>query len=188
MNTTSLFVELLVIGVGAAIWVLLLTLSIFGYEWFPPDKTLSILDAIPILAVVYVLGIVSDRMIDLLFSHLWGSKARLQQFPDAKAYHEARRKVLTSSDAMSKMIEYSRSRIRICRGWSVHSILIACAIIIFAWTRLPDRQLAVGVSIFGATAFFFLGFASWYAWRYLNATQYLKIRDYAEFLDRKTKP
>ena len=60
MSTTSLFVELIVVGVGAAIWLTLLTLALFGYGWVqvPADKALSIPAAIPILAVVYVLGIV----------------------------------------------------------------------------------------------------------------------------------
>ena len=93
MSTTSLFVELIVVGVGAAIWLALLTLALFGYEWVqvPADKALSIPAAIPILAVVYVLGIVSDRMIDILFHRLWGTKLRSQQFPDTKDYYEASR-------------------------------------------------------------------------------------------------
>jgi len=185
MNTTNLFVELVVIGVGAAIWILLLTLSLFGYEWIPYETAISIPAAIPILSIVYVLGIVSDRMIDIFFNSLWSNKYRRQCFPLAQDYHEARRRVITSSDAMSEMIEYSRSRLRICRGWSVHSFLIAIGIIVFAWTRISDHQLAITVSYFGAAAFCILGLTSWYAWRYLNTTQYLKIREQAQFLDHQ---
>ncbi len=52
MSTTSLFVELIVVGVGAAIWLALLTLALFGYEWVqvPADKALSIPAAIATLS------------------------------------------------------------------------------------------------------------------------------------------
>ena len=186
MNTTSLFVELVVIGVGAAIWVVLLIFMAFGYEWVPSEKALSIPAAIPILAVVYVLGIVSDRMIDILFDYVWGKTFRKKHFPRTGDYHEARRKVLTRSDAMAHIIEYSRSRLRICRGWSVHSILIAITLVVFSWTQLSDHSLRMRVSLFGGLAFCFLGVTSWYAWRYLNTTQYLKVYEQAAFLDRTT--
>ena len=32
MNTTDLFVELIIIGIGGAIWLLLLIFSVFGYD------------------------------------------------------------------------------------------------------------------------------------------------------------
>ena len=184
MSTTSLFVELVVIGIGAAIWVALLTLALFGYQWIPADKAFSIPTAIPVLAVVYVLGIVSDRMIDILFDRFWGTNLRLKHFPDTQKYHEARRTVLTSSDAMSEIIEYSRSRLRICRGWAVHSFLIAIALVVFALTRIANQQVAIGVSVYGGVAFSLLGASSWCAWRYLNTTQYLKISEQASFLVR----
>ena len=38
MSTTDLFVDLMVIGIGAAIWLILLIFSIFGYEWVPVDQ------------------------------------------------------------------------------------------------------------------------------------------------------
>jgi len=135
VSTTSLFVELVVIGIGAAIWVTLVILAFFGYEWVSIDKALSLPAAIPILSVVYVLGIVSDRIIDILFDRLWGATLRLKEFPDTAVYHQARRTALTGSNAMADIIEYSRSRLRICRGWSVHSLLIAIALVVFALTR-----------------------------------------------------
>jgi len=38
MGTTDLFVELIVIGIGATAWVVLATFSIFGYEWAPLEQ------------------------------------------------------------------------------------------------------------------------------------------------------
>ncbi|NJN21306.1 MAG: hypothetical protein HC812_09070 [Leptolyngbya sp. RL_3_1] len=67
MSTTDLFVELLIIGVGAAIGLFLLVLTVFGYGWLAWDGLLSLPALLPILAIVYVLGIVVDRFSDRLF-------------------------------------------------------------------------------------------------------------------------
>ena len=49
MNTTILFVELIVIGVSAIIWPILLVFSIFGYAWVPVVGLQSAIAAIPII-------------------------------------------------------------------------------------------------------------------------------------------
>lgn len=81
MNTTSLFVELVVIGVGALAWVALLVLSVFGYDWVPLDPLLAAAATVPLLSVVYVLGIVSDRVADLLFDLVWTRTLRGHSLP-----------------------------------------------------------------------------------------------------------
>lgn len=72
MSTTDLFVELMVIGIGASIWLILFIFSIFGYEWVPVDRVASLFALIPVAAVVYVLGIIVDRIADTIFEKLWG--------------------------------------------------------------------------------------------------------------------
>ena len=73
MSTTNLFVELVVIGVGVFIWVVLFVFSVIGMDWIRISDTLLISSAIPALAFIYVLGIVWDRFIDYLFDRFWGS-------------------------------------------------------------------------------------------------------------------
>ena len=184
MNTTNLFVELIVIGLGAAMWITLMILTVFGYEWIPAYDFLSIITAIPVLAIVYVLGIVSDRMIDKLFDCFWGTTFCKRHFGTVMEYHHARRNVLTSSDRLANLIGYSRSRLRICRGWAVHSILIAVTVPFFAWSALPnDHELAIKISIFCSGTFIFLGVTSWNAWRMLSETQYNQIKEGANFFE-----
>jgi len=186
VTTSSLVVELLVIGVGAASWVVLLAASVFGNSWLIALQPFATLLAIPALAIVYTLGIVSDRMIDSLFGLIWGGSLRRSQFPDNKSYHRARRTVLTGSNRMADMIEYSRSRMRICRGWAVHSLLIALALNVYCGLQIEDDQLAYRAHIFGTSMFCVLGISSWHAWRNLTATQYLQVREQSEFLACKT--
>jgi hypothetical protein len=70
MNTTSIFVELIVIGVGTATILVLLALTVLGYDWVPWSKLTSISVAVPCLSVVYVLGIAFDRLADRLLSRI----------------------------------------------------------------------------------------------------------------------
>lgn len=186
MNTTSLFVELIVIGIGAGFWIALLVFAIFGYSWIPDNNMFSLISAIPFLATVYVLGIVSDRLIDKFFDKLWGTDLRVQYFEGPIEYFKARRIVITSSDRMADIIEYSRSRLRICRGWAVHSILIAVAIPVFAYAQFTD-EMALKISIAGCTIFCILAVSSFIAWKYLTKMQYLKIKEQAEFLEQNNK-
>ena len=71
MGTTELFVELIVIGVGALIWMVLGTLGIFGYDWVPLDRILSISALIPFLSMIYIIGIITDRIADVIFEAIW---------------------------------------------------------------------------------------------------------------------
>ena len=53
------------------IWVTLLVLSIFGYGWAPLDQLFFLPSLLPILAITYSFGIVTDRVADCLFDKIW---------------------------------------------------------------------------------------------------------------------
>ena len=64
MSTTLLFVELLIAGIQVVVWLVLLVLCVFGYQWAAalPFTLLSewqALIAVIVLSFVYVLGIFS---------------------------------------------------------------------------------------------------------------------------------
>ena len=182
MNTTNLFVELLVIGVGAALWVLLVVLSVFGYQWIPIQQDVSWLALGPLLSISYLLGIIIDRIADMLFEIFWGNKLRGDWFPEKINYYNARRRILLASERLSDMLEYSRSRLRICRGWTFNAVMFAICLNIFVWTQLAWWHLATVTSIFGTIAMLLLALASWYAWKRLSLSEYRRIREQAEFL------
>ena len=65
MTTTTLFVELVVIGLHSILWIGLLVLTFAGYQNPAWEKLLTLNLAVPALGVTYVLGIVIDRLCDL---------------------------------------------------------------------------------------------------------------------------
>lgn len=190
MNTTNLFVELIVIGVGATLWIVLLILSLFGYAWVPFDGLLSLPALIPILSVIYVLGIVVDRLADALFEQIWkeGLLARVyMQANRNDQYRNDRRLLYTESDRLADLLEYGRSRLRICRGWVVNSVLILVAMNLFIWLRLEPALPRLQVSLGGSGLLFLLILGLWLSWRHLVLTDYRKTKDQAQFLRDRNK-
>lgn len=183
MNTTNLFVELIVIGVGAIIWLILFVFSVFGYAWVPTDYLLSSFAAIPILAVVYVLGIISDRVADTVFDWIWSDNLQKPYFKGRPEYYNARRIILTRSERLSDLLEYGRSRLRICRGWAFNSILIIISLNTFIWANFSNSSFAISISVFGSISLLVIAFGAWFAWRNLTKNEYRKIKEQAEFID-----
>ena len=82
MNTTTLFVELLVVGIGTATWLILFLAAILSYKF--NTEILSDNKAIigTLIAVVYVLGIVNDRLIRGLFISIIENRAKKRIFTE----------------------------------------------------------------------------------------------------------
>jgi hypothetical protein len=182
MSTTNLFVELIVIGVGALIWVVLLILTLFGLNWLPYDALISPIYAIPLLAIIYVLGIISDRVADYVFSLLWTDDLRGSYFKDRKEYYHNRRIILVNSERLSDLLEYGRSRLRISRGWAFNLILVLISCNAFLWIHLYAMENILYVSILSSIILLLLIFASWFSWRSLVLNEYRKIKEQAQFI------
>ena len=180
MSTTNLFVELLVIGVGALIWIVLLILAVFGYHWIPDDLLKSPVMAVPALAIVYVLGILSDRLADTCFEKIWNDDLRDEFFKHKKDYYDARRLILTKSERLSELLEYGRSRLRICRGWVFNTVLIIVCFNLFVWVRVSEPSI---LNLLFINVFLVLFLSSaWFSWKKLVLTEYRKIKEQSAFI------
>src|SRR5437879_7158676 len=178
MSTTSFFVELIVIGVGAAIWIVLAVLSIFGVSWLSTssfNKDLGFLLVAPALTLVYVLGIITDRAADWVFGP-WSRALQRREFADAKEYYRARTIVYARHEALTDLYEYGRSRLRICRGWALNATLILIAYDVFT-----GRQTSAGVRgllwTTGTLGFGLLAVGALAAWRGLTMAEVARLRE-----------
>ena len=145
MNVTALFVELLVIGMGTATWLALFLAAILGYRF-----DTNLLQENPALigtltAIVYVLGIIVDRLVRDLFMPTLEAKARRAVFTPERIGHiraiapdidegnlsmEMEKFIRANSESLASKIDYNRSRLRICRAWILHFALIGVG---FTW-------------------------------------------------------
>jgi len=93
MTTTNVFAELLIIGIETMGWIALLILSLFGYEWIDFSVFNHLVIAIPLAVAAYVLGIMMDRVSDVLLAgadhkirkNVLGERVA-QSFPQLRIY------------------------------------------------------------------------------------------------------
>lgn len=184
MGTTNLFVELVVIGAGVVIWIALLTLSVLGIPSLILGEALLIASAIPMLATIYVAGIIWDRIADHVFERIWTDRWRSEFFTDKMEYYDARRTILTRSDRLSDLLEYGRSRMRICRAWVLNSILIGVSFNIFLFMNHFGSE-NFGVLLLTANLLSLVfSIGAWFAWASLVKTEYRKISEQSAYLER----
>ena len=184
MNTTSVFVELIVIGTGPAVCMALIGLRIFDISW---DKALygnnlSLPVLFLFLSLVYVFGIVTDRIADFIFDKWWKEKLRKKVYKKYGADFDDRRTIYIHSGRLGDLLEYGRSRIRISRGWVLNSVLIVICLNIFVWSPQVNSEHRLSISIFGSVSFIIFALLNWYAWRNLTLTEYKKVKKQSLFL------
>jgi hypothetical protein len=187
MNTTNLFVELVVIGVGTLLALMLTIMSIFGYEWISWEKITSSTMLIPLVSITYLLGIVIDRIADSIYNN-WSKKLRLKTFATNEEYHEALTYVYNfASERIVSLFIYGRSRLRISRAWSLNCIFLAITIPIFVWIRSPQFSSNTQILItIVSTIVFGLGtLASTFTWRELTINDYKRLAETSSILKSK---
>lgn len=128
MPTTALFVEILIVGLEAGAWMLLLLLTLVerpSSEALPVKEWAALVTALT-LAAAYVLGILIDRAADSLYqwfgttragavtNRYFGEDSRRYTTPSDIA--TMRLTVMKESDGMARFLDYQRSRARIARA------------------------------------------------------------------------
>src|SRR5438270_232913 len=78
MTTTIIFIEHLVAGLQAALWIALLIVSFFGWSWINIDRLKGFETVLGtwILALIYPLGVAIDTIADDLLFKGWNKKIR----------------------------------------------------------------------------------------------------------------
>lgn len=147
MKTTVLFVELVVIGSGTLIWLVLLTTTLCGIHLQDVLHKISLASLAPFLGVSYVLGIVFDRLAWSWFRKTEEKcrKTILDQYSTSEIDdveddgirvtsralsplgEDWERHISISSEALRSNILYNRHRLRISRSWGPNFLLIAVA-------------------------------------------------------------
>lgn len=178
MKTTNLVVELVVIGVGSLTWIVLF-LSCLPFDYWPLLAAVKpwmwVPLSVPILAFIYVLGIVTDRVSDWIFDLLWGNKILREYFKNVDGYYLARRQILQTSDHLTELLDYGRSRLRVCRSWFFHSLLIGIFVNVILWTKLDNLRDKGILSVLLSLGFIVLAVTLWYAWRNIAENEYRKV-------------
>lgn len=188
MKTTDLYVELVVVGAGALIGVVLLFLAAV-----PLDITL--LAEVPwpallllLLTLVYVVGIVADRVYDAVFHRRdVAFRKKAYETDDVNGrFDEDRRLIMSTSEQMADLMQYCRSRMRICRGWSINFILIAVGLDLYLLREWSSAKWALATGVAGTVLLLVLAWLSRWAWDRLAVAGYKAVRLSADLIRSST--
>ena len=165
MRTTTLFVELLLGGIAALVWLLGLAALVFGFDWFCALAVVlekaKLLVAFLALGLAYSIGVMLDEVADRL--------CREREFNIAKDTVQTDLKNMSREDLCSIVasslekhahLDYMRRRIRILRSSVINASLITVVALALIWIRVPaaEPKLLIFVSVVGgvgAVAFWF---------------------------------
>jgi hypothetical protein len=143
MNTTTIHVELLIIGMGTTAWIAFIVAGILRKQFAITDTNTRIL---PLVALAYVLGIVTDRPVRNIYIPLLEVRAQEIVFTAQKSQRimsvapfidrrnlpmELEKYIRNHSAPLAAKVDYNRSRLRICRAWVIHFFLLGPAF--FFW-------------------------------------------------------
>ena len=134
----------------------------------------------PVIGVMYVLGIMLDRVCYGLFYKLnERNKFSIINKNEKPSVGDRERCILEVSETLKSQISYNRSRSRICRSWVVNFIMIS--VLFFAW------NLRIGLfptikSLFVSIILAILSFFSYLVWVKLSRDYYLNIKSSYNYL------
>ncbi len=180
MQTTNLFVELLLIGLGAAIWVALLG-GLFGIDisvlrQFTGQNEFAW--AAMAIGFLYILGIVTDRVADQLIDKQ--NRKLLNQVYEGN-YEQLikdRAFLFRESSPLVDNMAYGRSRMRICRGWVFNLI----PILVLGDVYLIAFQVGFVKILFFNLFLLLLMYGFYFAWKKLTVKEYGKVKKISAIL------
>lgn len=139
MSTTTVFVEILVIGLEALVWIALLASSMFGLDWLSnlagAFKNAETSTTLALIGVAYFIGILMDEVCDALLEP-WSAYIRKSvrkegqpEMWDIQAY------IFAHSESATEKLEYVRSRVRVCRSSIFNVVLATVFALTLCWTQ-----------------------------------------------------
>ena len=182
MKTTALFVELIVIGAGALIALGILITAVFDINLQFVKENL-LLFSIPLLSFTYLLGIIVDRIADNLFDSLHTEKkTKLQGDYYLKANIAAK-----DGEKLYELLEYTRSRVRISRGWLFNFFLIETAVSIHIGCKFSSISAPFYLWLKISAIFFGFALITYFTWKKLVHSYFQKVDRIASYLIRLRK-
>ena len=194
MATTTLFVELIVIGAHGFIWLALLYMSLSGT---PPslslDEVSSALIILPTLVICYVLGIILDGLYRygfLYVEHVLRRKAIKRAFNREVQKEEIhnewtpiRNYMIKSTGSERELYAYFRHRIRILRASAFNFLFSAIGLFLFCSLQESIEIKCSGILIAALVVLSVLSCIVW--WRITRGWAILSCSHYKQELMKK---
>ena len=194
MATTTLFVEIIIIGLETLACLLGLTGLVTGFsmpslataeQWNTEIKEWATLVTLLVVAAAYVLGILVDRIADDIHTGLRKGARKVLALVGIEAGRLPaapglmRLTVLKESEGIAKFLDYQRSRLRIARA-TVLNLVVGLPIVVEYLARAGHGRripLAVSVCVIVAVIYATKGINQAYEKRLAEAYTLLQQQD-----------
>lgn len=178
MATTALFVEIVVIGALAEIWIFLVTLATIHHSTFDLSKIdsisrLSTLLIIPFLALTYALGWIVNFGAERLFKLRFQKRLRDELFRSAEVDYDTARALIfqCASERTNEDLQFDRHILRLSRSSALQLPLIAASLLLY----LKVAPVTIGLGIVLCLALAVAAFFQWISRYKSNYKKVLKI-------------
>lgn len=169
MEFTQLYIEMVIIGLEASIWIYTSFLDISGNKIFDGISRITDSFALSVflIGILYVIGIVMDGIANIIFQN---NENKIRQ----KSGLQAKSTILIwqETEQAKKYFEYARSRIRILRSSVVNIPLISVTLIWYVFRFEYNRLFSLYILFLGA----FFTVMAWMAFQKLLNSYYNKAR------------
>jgi hypothetical protein len=187
MQTTLLFIEILLTGIQSLVWIGLIVTWVFGNNlsnFLPLQKLSDWITPLTLIlfGFVYLLGIIIDRFADWVFANKDDKLREKYTKGKSKLKIQSIKYKLSKEKGITKHLDYNRSRARIVRSgtlnFGIAAITAFLRIIISGWNS-EIAYLILTISLF-------FTFGSYYSWRKLTIAQMNTLEGLRkEFLKKK---
>ncbi len=179
MATTTLFVEILVIGTIAELWLVLIFLALVTPSATVVSSLVNSIDKldtlliVPFLSLTYALGWVINFSAERLFKLVFQNRLRNQLFQSAGVdYYEVRSLIFEkASEDVIEDLQFDRHILRISRSSVLNFTLIAIALALH-FHHANASLLTVGIIFFALIAI-----VSFFQWMTRYKSNYSKMFD-----------
>lgn len=193
MKDYQYYLELIIAGTGGLVWIFILSIDVFGAElfYFEYSNLQNMSDALLLglllilFPFVFVSGIIIDRISDFIFDKLINIKISKKYFDTKYDYQKAKSLIFYKSSNLKALYEYGRMRSRVCRSWTINSILILLSVNYLVWGggTIESTDLKWRISIFVSTLLLGSTFVSFFTWRNLTKKEYRFVKMEEEILN-----
>ncbi|MFG1690698.1 hypothetical protein ACGF5M_00845 [Gemmatimonadota bacterium] len=176
MKTTTVLIELVLVGAQVLIWLLLLLFTLFGYEWID----LAILQewrlefGVGVLGLAYVVGTVFDRVIGTIHFD-WAISASTAKSLKSwlPSVVEMRMHLANANKDLYEVVETRMNQMIMVRGAAFNGALIAVTGLAFLITRIGISAGQIILLSVLALAMVSIAGRTWYRTTALLSTELL---------------
>lgn len=175
METTQLYVELIIIGIEGFIWMCTFLVDIIGYEakGFLAYILGNFSASLFLVGILYVIGILVDRFADIIF------RKKESSIRNTSGLHAKSSFLLWKKYGVVRYAEYSRMRVKILRASVLNLPMISISFMMYAIKYLEKFYMIVIYILILGTLFTYV---SWKSYNlslieYFNRTRELELSE-----------